>query len=88
MSLSPTPRADACPLTERELAVLGAIAEGLSLPQVAERLHVCRGTVANYVTSTLVKLGTPHRTAAIVLALQRRWLCIESIPVISHHRAP
>ena len=72
-----------CPLTARELAVLSAIAEGLTLPQAAARLRIGRGTAANYVTAALEKLGTPNRTAAVVLALQQGWMCLDSIDVIS-----
>ena len=63
--------------------VIAGVAEGLTLPQVAERLHLRRGTVANYITSVLTKLGTPNRTAAVVLAVQQGWLCVESIRVIA-----
>lgn len=73
-----------CPLTARELAVLAAIAEGLTLPQAASRLQIGRGTAANYVTAALAKLGTPNRTAAVVLAVQRGWLALESISVIAN----
>ncbi len=61
--------------------MLAAVAEGCTETQVAERLHVARGTVANCITLVLAKLQAPNRTAAVVLALQRRWLCLDTLHV-------
>jgi len=57
--------------TERELEVLTLIARGHSNPEIAQRLHLARGTVRNYVSAILSKLGVSDRTQAAVEALRR-----------------
>ena len=57
--------------TERELEILGLIARGHSNPEIAQRLHLARGTVRNYVSAILDKLGVSDRTQAAVEALRR-----------------
>jgi DNA-binding NarL/FixJ family response regulator len=55
-------------LTNRELEVLALLAEGLSNPAIAQRLHLSRSTVAESVSAVLRKLQVPDRTAAAVTA--------------------
>ena len=57
-------------LTPREREVLALMVEGLSNPQIAERLIVSRSTAKAHVSNILSKLGVPNRASAIVLALQ------------------
>lgn len=52
------------PLSEREIAILRLVAQGLSNREIAERLHLAEGTVKNYVTSLLGKIGVRDRTQA------------------------
>lgn len=56
------------PLTGREQEILQLVAQGLSNPDIAARLHLAEGTVKNYVTSILQKTGTHDRTEAAVRA--------------------
>lgn len=49
-------------LTESERLVAGCIADGLSNPQIADHLHLAPGTVKNYVSTILRKLGVDDRT--------------------------
>ena len=56
------------PLTDRELEILRKIAEGLSNKEIAGRLYLADGTVKNYVTSILGKLGVSDRTQAALKA--------------------
>jgi DNA-binding NarL/FixJ family response regulator len=59
------------PFTEREQEVLDLLAQGHSNPEIADRLHLARGTVRNYVSAILQKLGVSDRTQAAVVAVQR-----------------
>lgn len=52
------------PLSERELAVLKLVSEGLSNREIGNKLGLSEGTVKNYVTSVLQKIGVRDRTQA------------------------
>src|SRR5262245_42501939 len=52
------------PLTERELDILGLLAKGLSNREIGQRLSLTEGTVKNYVTNVLQKIGARDRTQA------------------------
>ena len=56
------------PLSERELEVLRHLARGASNREIAARVYLAEGTVKNYVSSILGKLGAPDRTAAALRA--------------------
>jgi two-component system nitrate/nitrite response regulator NarL len=58
-------------LSERESQVLSLIAEGLSNPEIGERLFISSSTVKTYVKSVLDKLGVNHRAAAVAEAMRR-----------------
>jgi DNA-binding NarL/FixJ family response regulator len=60
----------AADLSEREREVLRLLAGGLSNSDIAERLHLSKGTVQNYVSNILVKLDVTDRTQAAVIALR------------------
>jgi DNA-binding NarL/FixJ family response regulator len=56
------------PLSEREQEILRLLAHGLSNREIAERLSLAQGTVKNYVTTILQKMGTRDRTQAALRA--------------------
>jgi len=58
-------------LSERESQVLVLIAEGLSNPEIGERLFISSSTVKTYVKSLLDKLGVNDRAAAVAEAMRR-----------------
>jgi two-component system, NarL family, response regulator DesR len=65
---------DADPLTDRERQVLRLAGEGLANVEIAQRLHLSDGTVRNYLSEAIGKLGATNRVAAARLARDRGWL--------------
>jgi two-component system, NarL family, response regulator LiaR len=59
-------------LTERETEVLKLMVEGLSNPEIADRLSVSRSTVKTHVSNVLSKLGVGSRVEAVTTAIQRK----------------
>ncbi|MFE7467012.1 response regulator [Streptomyces sp. NPDC057499] len=62
------------PLTAREAEVLALAADGAPVAEVAERASLSQGTVRNYLSSAVSKLGAENRHAAVRLARQRGWV--------------
>ena len=62
------------PLTDREREVLREVGEGLPNSEIAERLHLAEGTVRNYLSSAIVKLGARNRTEAYAKAHEMGYL--------------
>ena len=62
------------PLTDRELDVLRAGAQGQTTGQIARALLLAPGTVRNHISAVLGKLGVQTRQQATRLAEERGWL--------------
>lgn len=62
------------PLTEREREVLCASANGATIADVAAALYLSEGTVRNYLSTAIKKLGARNRTEAARFAEERGWL--------------
>ena len=58
------------PLNEREREILGLLARGLTNAEISGRLYLTRGTVRNYVSAILTKLGVEDRTQAALIAVR------------------
>lgn len=69
-SFGPSKAALAAGLTEREMEVLRLIVEGMSNPQIAEKLFITRATAKAHVHSILQKLCVDDRTQAAVTAMR------------------
>jgi two-component system, NarL family, response regulator LiaR len=65
-----------CPLTDREMEVLQLIVEGLSNPEIAERLYITKATAKAHVHSILQKLCVDDRTQAAVLAMRQGYVSV------------
>lgn len=66
------------PLTNRELEVLGLMAEGCSNKQIGVRLLITEGTAKTHVFSIMEKLDVSGRTEAVVMAARRGILDISN----------
>lgn len=58
--------------SEREVAILRLLAGGYSNKEIARTLFLAEGTVKNYVSNILDKLGTRDRTRAVLKAITLR----------------
>ncbi|MCC5044171.1 response regulator transcription factor [Xanthomonas campestris pv. raphani] len=65
---------EADPLSERERTVLRLAGEGRSASEIAQQLQLSHGTVRNYLSECIGKLGVANRIEAYRLARQKGWL--------------
>lgn len=65
---------EADPLNERERQVLRLAGEGMSSADIATQLSLSHGTVRNYLSEAIGKLGAANRIEAYRLARQKGWL--------------
>ncbi|MFC5540672.1 MAG: response regulator transcription factor [Bacilli bacterium] len=61
------------PLTERESQVLELVAEGKTTKEIAAELYLSTGTVRNYISTILDKLGVGNRIEAISRFKEKGW---------------
>ncbi|HVT58125.1 MAG TPA: response regulator transcription factor [Thermoanaerobaculia bacterium] len=62
------------PLTDRERQVLRLAEEGMSTAALAAELHLSEGTVRNYLSEAISKLGAANRAEAARIARTKGWL--------------
>jgi len=65
---------EADPLNDRERQVLRLAGEGQSAGDIAQQLNLSHGTVRNYLSEAIGKLGVGNRIEAYRLARQKGWL--------------
>ncbi|MEV4254998.1 response regulator transcription factor [Spirillospora sp. NPDC049652] len=62
------------PLSPRERDVLTAGADGSTIADIAARLHLSEGTVRNYLSAAITKVGARNRIEAVHTARAQGWL--------------
>ncbi len=62
------------PLKEREREMLAASEGGATIEDIAARLYLSEGTVRNYLSTAIKKLGARNRVEAARLAERKGWL--------------
>jgi two-component system nitrate/nitrite response regulator NarL len=65
-------RGEATLLSPRESEIIKLIADGLSVPDIAAKLHLAPTTVRTHVQNLYGKLGVSDRAAAVAEAMRRR----------------
>lgn len=66
--------ADADPLNDRERQILQRAGDGKTSAEIAADLRLSEGTVRNYLSEAIAKLGAANRVDAARIARQRGWL--------------
>jgi two-component system, NarL family, response regulator DesR len=66
--------ADEDPLSDRERQVLHRAGDGRSSAEIAADLRLSEGTVRNYLSEAIAKLGAANRVDAARIARSRGWL--------------
>lgn len=64
-----TPQMDVSGFTEREIEIMAFVAKGFSNKEIASKMYISEGTVANYITTILQKTHLSHRTQIAVYYL-------------------
>jgi two-component system response regulator DesR len=65
---------EADPLSDRERQVLRQAADGATSAEIADTLHLSEGTVRNYLSEAISKLGASNRVEAARIARMKGWL--------------
>jgi two-component system response regulator DesR len=65
---------DADPLTPRQREILQLASEGARTADIAARLRISAGTVRNYLSEAILKLGASNRIDAARIARSKGWL--------------
>lgn len=65
---------DPCPLSPREREVLRYAAQGMTLQDIGAALFLSHGTVRNYMSEAISRVGAHTRIEAITIAREKGWL--------------
>jgi len=63
-------------LTEREIDVLKAVAQGMSNKEIGKALNISAGTVQVHLRNIFSKLGVNGRTEAVTFAISQGWITL------------
>jgi two-component system response regulator DesR len=63
-----------CPLSPRQLSVLEYLSRGETVVEIARRMCLSEGTVRNYVSSVVARLGARNRIDAVRIAQESHWM--------------
>jgi DNA-binding CsgD family transcriptional regulator len=63
-------------LSQRELEVLGLVAEGYTSKEIGARLFVAEETVKSHISNVLACLGARNRAHAVAIAFRQRFLVV------------
>lgn len=66
------------PLLAREAEVLNLAAKGMSNKEIARELSISERTVQTHLLNVFRKLGVSSRTQAVIYALKKGWISLES----------
>ena len=58
------------PLSEREIEIVRLMAKGMTNAEIGDELYLSEGTIRNYISTILGKLGVKDRTQAVVMAIR------------------
>ncbi len=72
------PFAAISPLSPRQVEILAAITKGESGTVIADRMHLGKQTVKNYVQDILTKTGAKTRAQAAAVAVSLGWLALQT----------
>ena len=62
------------PLSEKERKALKLASDGLKTKEIASQLFLSEGTIRNYLSESIAKLGATNRVDAARIAEQKGWL--------------
>lgn len=79
-SAAPPASTDSNGLTDREIAVLGWLALGLTNSQIAGRMYVSEGSVKQYLATIGVKFGVKSRTGILIRSIQLQVVDPHALP--------
>jgi Response regulator containing a CheY-like receiver domain and an HTH DNA-binding domain len=65
---------EANPLSERECEMLRLTKEGMTTDDISKALFLTKGTVRNYLSTAIQKLGADLRQQAVSIAEEKGWL--------------
>jgi two-component system response regulator DesR len=63
-----------CPLTAREVEILAIVRTGVPIAEIAAAVHLAPGTVRNYVSAAMARLGVQTRHEAAHHAWEQGWI--------------